>query len=130
MTKGNQNRIMADSGFRVTKESKDPLRLLSLVDKACNMTSEIDHYPTQLCESTCMLHELRGNKLTLSNYCDHFKQRIKSAELAGFDMDGAKYRIALLKRKEVLTGSKTNTEYVNYSADIAKHCNNQYYAML
>ena len=55
LTKGLQNCIMVDSGFTFTKETKDALRLLSLVDKACNMTSEMDHYPTQLCESSCML---------------------------------------------------------------------------
>ena len=66
----------------------------------------------------------------MSNYYDHFKQRIKSADLAGFAMDGAKYRIALLKRKEELTGSRTNFELINDSADITKHCNQQYYTML
>ena len=99
LTKGFQNRIIADSGFAFTKQSKDALRMRSLVDKTCNMTSKIDHYPTQLCESTCMLQELRGKKLSLSNYYDHFKQCIESTELVRFAMDSALHRLALLNRK-------------------------------
>ena len=67
----------------------------------------------------------------MSKYYDHFKERIKSAELAGFAMDGVKYRVAILKRKEDETGSMTNSAYyVNYNTNITKHCNQQYYAML
>ena len=104
--------------------------MLGLVDKTCNMTSEINHLATQLCKFTCILQELRGNKLDLSKYYDHFKQHIKSAELAGFVIDGSKYRVAMLKRKEDETGNTTNAAYVDYKKYITKHCNQQYYAML
>ena len=66
----------------------------------------------------------------MSKYYDHFKQCIKSAKLAGFAMDGSKYRVAILKRKEDETGNTTNPAYVNYNRNITKHCNQQYCAML
>ena len=121
---------MAVSSFTYIRETKDAVRLLGLVDKACNMTSKIEHFATQLCESTCILQELRGSKLTLSKYYDHFKQRIKSTELTGFAMDAAKCRVAILKREEDETGSTTNPAYVDCNTNITKHCNQQYYAML
>ena len=101
LTKELQDCIIADSDYTFIKETKVAIKLLCLVNKTCNMTLEINHFPTQLCESSCMMQEFKGNKLTSSNYYDHFKQHIKSAELAGFSMDGSKYRVALLKQKYV-----------------------------
>lgn len=97
LTKGLQNHIIAHSDYTFVKQRKDAIKkLLGLVDKTCNMTSKIDNFSTQLCESMCMMSELKGNKLNLSNYYDHFKQRIKSADLAGFSVDSVKFMIALL----------------------------------
>ena len=97
----------------------------------CNKVSAIDHMPTKIVKSRALMMKSGGNNMGLSEFYDRFVTRHKAREVAGLSFDTAVPQAHMLSAKPVeLGGDTSNTNYVDYLADIQATIDEQFYASL
>ena len=129
MTNPLKNKLRADDDFRNIEDEKNACKLWTLISKVCNKVTGIDDFSTRLFDSLYSIIELSGNKMSLSDYYDHFLERRKQCKASGLEFNTDPQRKALKERFGKEHGT-TGSEYSQYVIDIDHHCNEQMYALM
>lgn len=129
MTNPLKNKLKADDEFRIIEEEKDACKLWTLISKICNKVTSIDDFSTRLFDSLYSIIELTGNKMSLSDYYDHFVERRKQCKASGIEFNTDLQRTALKDRFTKEHGS-SSADYSQYVTDLDHHCNEQMYALM
>ena len=96
-----------------------------------NNVSAIDHMPTKMGKSLALMMKSSGNNLGLSEFYDGFVARHKAREVAGLSFDTTVLQDHMLTAKLInVGGDNTNSDSINYLADIRTISDEQFYAYL
>ena len=122
-----KNRIKAHTLYKATNNTKDSCSLFKIITKICNRVSTIDHVPTSFVESLYSLMDMSGDKMSLSDYYEHFTARRRAASSIGLTFDSTKLQAHMLQaqEKKMEAGS---TELVEWSKTVETNTDDEIYA--
>ena len=122
-----KNRIKAHTLYKTTDKTKDSCSLFKIITTICNRVSTIDHVPTSFVESLYSLMGMSGDKMSLSDYYEHFTARRKAASSIGLTFDSTKLQAHMLQaqEKKMEAGS---SELAEWSKTVETNTDDEIYA--
>ena len=122
-----KNRIKAHTLYKTTDKTKDSCSLFKIITTICNRVSTIDHVPTSFVESLYSLMDMSGDKMSLSDYYEHFTAGRRAASSIGLTFDSTKLQAHMLQaqEKKMEAGS---TELVEWSKTVETNTDDEIYA--
>ena len=122
-----KNRIKADPDYATADDTKDSCNLFAIITKICNRVSTIDHVPTSFVESLYSLMNISGDKMSLSDYYEHFTARRKASSSIGLNFVSSNLMIHMIKAQEKKLGA-TTAEMKAWMVGIDQNTDNEIYA--
>ena len=122
-----KNRIKAHTLYKTTDKTKDSCSLFKIITTICNRVSTIDHVPTSFVESLYSLMDMSGDKMSLSDYYEHFTARRRAASSIGLTFDSTKLKAHMIEaqEKKMEVGS---TELADWTLAVETNTDDEIYA--
>ena len=95
-----KNKIKADPDYATADTHKNSCALFAIITKTCNRVSSIDHVPTNFVESLYSMMDITGDKMSVSDYYDHFVARRKAASSIGLIFDSTNLLAHMITAQE------------------------------